>query len=623
MNNPYLSLLRTAWRYARQHRRRFVLVYALFALANVVYALNPLLYGWFIAEIQREGTGALRHAWLYAGAFLGLRALGWVLHGPARVLERELAFNVSRNYLDSLYHQALHLPVQWHQDHHSGSTINRLRKAYEALRDFFQNGFVYLNAFSKFVFSFAAMVYFSPLFGLVGVGLGVLTVWVIFRFDKPFIKSLDEVNEREHVVTSTLFDSLSNIVTVITLRLEKRLQISLMDKVAAIWPPFRRNVVVNEWKWFSADMLVGLIYAVMVVGYVWQHASPGAVFALGGLVTLLGYVNQFTSVFHDVAYQYTEIVQFNTHVQTARHITESFALQHRPVAPAPLPTDWRAIEISGLNFAHRATQPRFADDRRPKPSGLHDLRLRIRRGERIAFIGESGSGKSTLLALLRGLYAAEPGARVAVDGHSHPDLGAIADAVTLFPQEPEIFENTIAYNITLGLPFSDEEIRAACRTAQFDEVVANLPNGLASNIQEKGVNLSGGQKQRLALARGVLAARASDLVLMDEPTSSVDPKTELRIYETMFAEFEGKAVLSSLHRLHLLRLFDYVYVLENGRIVDEGTFDSLRLGSPVFQELWRHQEQPARSALVTSLTGMVGPVSPVLQLPPQSYPSGT
>ncbi|HEY0272138.1 MAG TPA: ABC transporter ATP-binding protein, partial [Chitinophaga sp.] len=103
-------------------------------------------------------------------------------------------------------------------------------------------------------------------------------------------------------------------------------------------------------------------------------------------------------------------------------------------------------------------------------------------------------------------------------------------------------------------------------------------------------NLSGGQKQRLALARGILAARESELVLLDEPTSSVDPKTEMQIYEDLFQAFAGKAVISSLHRLHLLRLFDYVYVLRQGRIVEEGSFAHLRAHGPVFRELWKHQE---------------------------------
>jgi ABC-type multidrug transport system fused ATPase/permease subunit len=92
------------------------------------------------------------------------------------------------------------------------------------------------------------------------------------------------------------------------------------------------------------------------------------------------------------------------------------------------------------------------------------------------------------------------------------------------------------------------------------------------------------------LARGILAAQESDVVLLDEPTSSVDPKTEAFIYQRLFEAFSGKAMVSALHRLHLLHSFDYIYVLEQGRIVAEGTFPELRRESPVFQELWRHQE---------------------------------
>ncbi|WP_028525159.1 ABC transporter ATP-binding protein [Runella limosa] len=586
MKNPYFSLLQTAWRYARKEKGRYVLVYGLFVLANVIFALNPLLYGWFVEAIQKEGTGVIKHVWMYAGGYLFLMLLEWAFHGPARVMERELAFNLSRNFLEELYHQSLHLPVRWHQDHHSGATINRIRKAYEALKDFFQNGFMFLHAFSKFVFSFLAILYFSPLYGSIGVLIGVFTVWIIFKFDKPFIKALDETNEKEHVVSSTLFDSLSNIITVITLRLEKRMENSLLAKVKDIFPPFRRTVVINEWKWFVASVLIGVIYVVVAVGYVYQNYVPNEVFLVGGLVTLLGYVNQFTSVFQDVAWQYTEIIRYNTDVQTARSIGEAYRQQHRAEASETLPSDWKTIQINHLSFSHHDTY-----DAQKSAHSLHQLNLRIQRGQRIAFIGESGSGKSTLLALLRGLYEPEKGTKLTIDGKPVEGVGLITDTVTLFPQEPEIFENTIAYNITLGLPFAEQDIWQVCDTAQFSEVARQLPNGLESNIQEKGVNLSGGQKQRLALARGILAARSSDIVLLDEPTSSVDPKTESLIYDQLFDEFRGKAVLSSLHRLHLLTKFDYVYVLENGRIVDQGTFESLRANSPVFQELWKHQEK--------------------------------
>lgn len=591
MPNPYVSLMKTAWHYARKEKKQYVLIYSLFIFASATFALFPLLYGWFINAIQKEGFQHLHYTWMYAGAYLLLKIIEWGFHGPARILERRLAFNLSRNFLQELYHQTLHLPVKWHQDHHSGATINRIRKAYEALKEFFQNGFLYMYALSKFSFSFVAMIIFSPLFGAIGVGLGILTVWVIFKFDKPFIKAIDETNEKEHIVSSTLFDSLSNIITVITLRLEKRMENSLLKKVTDVFPPFMRTVKLNEWKWFVADMLVGLIYVVTVVGYVHQHWEPGKIFMVGNLVALLGFVNQFTSVFHDVAWQYTQIVQFDTDVQTARFISQAYKEQHLPDEVPPLPPDWKRISIQGLNFSHKESYSSAETT-----SSLHDISMILEKGKRVALIGESGSGKSTLMALLRGLYAPEPGAIIQVDEKIDIAITGLASSVTLFPQEPEIFENTIEHNITLGLPFEESQIMDVCETAQFDEVVRQLPKGLQSNIQEKGVNLSGGQKQRLALARGILAAKSSDIILLDEPTSSVDPKTEIRIYEKLFEECKGKAVVSSLHRLYLLSHFDYVYVLQNGNIVDKGTFSQLKLSSRIFQELWRHQEEKEKIA---------------------------
>src|SRR6202790_4381351 len=296
MANPYISLMKTAWQYARQEKKQYVLVYSLFILSGCIFALYPLLYGWFINALQKAGAGLLHYAWIYVIAYMLLKLMEGGFTGPRRVMERRLAFNLSRNFLQELYHQTLHLPVKWHQDHHSGSTINRIRKAYEALKEFFQNGFMYLYALTKFFSSFIAMLIFSPLFGGIGVALGMLTVWVIFKFEKPFVKAVDETNEKEHVVSSTLFDSLSNINTVITLRLEKRRESGLLNKLKDIFNPFMRTVRINEWKWFIADTLVTLIYVITAVGYVYQHTGPGKVFMAGNLIALLGFVTQFTSV---------------------------------------------------------------------------------------------------------------------------------------------------------------------------------------------------------------------------------------------------------------------------------------------------------------------------------------
>src|SRR5258708_2997975 len=183
MSNSYISRLQTAWRYARNERRRYVLVYAMFIFSNLADASYPIILGWFINKIQDDTSNVLRYATEYAAIYFVLKFIEWCFHGPARIMERQLAFNLSRNFLQERYHQALHLQVKWHQDHHSGSTINRIRKAYEALKAFFDGGFMYLHALYKFIFSFIAMLIFSPLFGSIGILLGILTIWVIFKFD--------------------------------------------------------------------------------------------------------------------------------------------------------------------------------------------------------------------------------------------------------------------------------------------------------------------------------------------------------------------------------------------------------------------------------------------------------
>ncbi len=582
MANPYLSLLGTAWRYARNDKKKYVLVYTMFICANLVYSLNAILFGWFIGMLQRDTQHVWHYALRYVAGYIGIKFTQWCFHGPARIMERSLAFDLSRNFLQEKYHQVLHLPVKWHQDHHSGATINRVRKAYEALREFFDRGFMYVYAFTKFLFSVIAILYFSPFYGSLAVVMGVCTVLVIRTFDKPFVKAIDEVNEKEHIVSATLFDSLSNIMTVITLRLERSMETGLVSKVRTILHPFRKSAIVNEWKWFCAEMMIVCIYALITIGFIYQHWVPGKLFYVGSLVTLLAYVNTFTSVFQDIASQYTDIVQYNTYVQTAAGISVAYAEHHRADRPDGLPAGWKTLRLSRLDFSYNT-----AYDTTRNAQSLHDLDITIRRGKRIALIGESGSGKSTLLALLRGLYDPRPGVGIDVDGHPGT-LEQVNECVTLFPQEPEIFENTLEYNITLGLPFTQEEILRVCGDAYFTEVIEQLPQGLQSDIREKGVNLSGGQKQRLALARGILAARDSDLVLLDEPTSSVDPRTEALIYEALFNAFRDKAVVSSIHRLHLLAHFDYVYVLHQGRIAAQGTFEQLRDHNPAFREMLRH-----------------------------------
>ena len=128
------------------------------------------------------------------------------------------------------------------------------------------------------------------------------------------------------------------------------------------------------------------------------------------------------------------------------------------------------------------------------------------------------------------------------------------------------------------------------RSARFSAVLARLPQGLETSIAEKGVNLSGGEKQRLALARGIYFGKASDIVLMDEPTSSVDTFNERLIYEHIFSMFKDKCIVSAVHKLHLLEMFDMVYVFDDGRIVESGSFSDLIANQGVLSSMWKNYQ---------------------------------
>lgn len=184
------------------------------------------------------------------------------------------------------------------------------------------------------------------------------------------------------------------------------------------------------------------------------------------------------------------------------------------------------------------------------------------------------------------------------DGELQPEgLAAITHHTTLIPQEPEIFANSILFNVCMGIEGPEEAVHKALSMAQFSNVLERLPRGLETNIAEKGVSLSGGEKQRLALARGIFFAadRDSEIVLLDESTSSVDIVNERRIYETILKHFGARVIISAVHKFNLLDLFDEIIVMEQGRITESGSLMELLRKKGEFSRLWERYANSANS----------------------------
>ena len=547
--------------------------------------LEPVVIGSLLNTIQGIATVSdpVRSLGILFALMIGINIVFWALHGPARVLETTTAFHARNAYADHLFTTVTALPVQWHKDHHSGQTMNRMRKATHALNDFMSNSYQIIEMVMRLVGSTIAIFWLFPMAGLIAVGICFLALTVVFLFDRVLLPQYDQINEHEHFTASAVHDYVTNVFTVISLRLEELARTEVWKRMTRYFPLFKKNNIINETKWFLATVIIALMTVTVLAWYAASTLAAGGVLLAGTVYMLYDYLQKIGNSFYTFAWKYSATIQQYADLRAPQEILDAVPAER---SASCLPGGWKRIAIQHLRFSY--------EDAEERRHHIDDLSLLLERGKRIALVGESGSGKSTLMSLLRGLHTTDQ-VEVICDGLRLTDgLRPLAHHVTLIPQEPEIFSNTIEYNVSVDTEQSEKELLEDIDAACFTEVLSRLPHGLKTNIAEKGVNLSGGEKQRLALARGIFAAKQSDILLLDEPTSSVDSMNELQIHRNIFARFPDRCIVASIHRLHLLPLFDQVYVLRDGILIESGAPKDLMQGNGVLAAQWKAYEAAKR-----------------------------
>jgi len=577
--NPLLNVVLEEWKYLGNQKKVYIFYLFLFTIAGSIALTTPLVIGLIFNSIQETiGSRADFNKLIFLIFTLLIIEIGfWIFHGIARALEQRAGFFVKRNFINTKITRILELPTKWHKDHHSGDTIDKINRAGDALANFSEHTtsrivYATLNIFGSLIILFFIDVKIA-LFALI---FSLTTIFIIMKVDKRLTGYYTKLNKFSNKVSAAVFDYVSNIITVITLRLKKTVSQEVDKKLMASYETHKKTIVLNEFKWGFASIAITLM-TVLVLSYkAYIDYIATGVILIGTLYILYGYLEMVGRTFFSFAELYGRIVIYDSRIIGVNPIDDAFE-EIKGEVKGNLPSDWNKIELKNLEFSY---------DLKSKKKHLEDVNIKFKRGQKIALIGESGSGKSTILAVMRGLYAPEKGGVYYKKNKLKNGFAKLKHHITLIPQDPEIFNNTIGYNVTMDLKATKDEVIKAVQMAQFEKVLDRLEKGLKTNVMEKGVSLSGGEKQRLALARGILAARNSDIILMDEPTSSVDSINEIKIHEQIFDEFKDKTIISSIHRLHLLEKFDYIYMFENGKIVGEGSLKELKRNSK-FREIWR------------------------------------
>ncbi|HXC39506.1 MAG TPA: ABC transporter ATP-binding protein, partial [Burkholderiales bacterium] len=513
------SLYRNLWRFARGARLQYCAAMALLGFSVAVKLFIPWLAAEAINIVQSSGWDRLGQAGWYIAAVFALHILSWTMHGPARVLERNVGVRVRAQVADALYAKLTSLPLTWHEQHHSGDAQQRVQQASRALFDFTQSQFMYVQCLINIIGPIVALWLVAGWVGALAFAGYAAIAFVIVRFDRALMRHARAENQAERRYASRLLDFLGNISTVLALRQQAASRALLAQRMDDVFKPLKRSIVINEAKWCSVDLLSAGLVWMLVGAYAWMahaQAAPGAGVAgavmLGGLFMIYQYAQQAAGVIGTMASNFQSFARMRTDFASAAPIWEARATPegqaHGATAPeaqaagleAPQARDmhdWSDIDALGLTYTYTRGDG--------AKGGVHGASLKLKRGEHVALIGPSGSGKSTLLRLLAGLYQPSHG-YYQVDGQVRFGLRSLSAVATLVPQDAEVIEASVRDNLGFGVAQPEESIARAVKLSAFDEVLAGLPQGLDTLVAERGANLSGGQRQRLALARGFLAA---------------------------------------------------------------------------------------------------------------------
>ena len=576
-DNPIIYLTKKTWEYSKGNRGNVILYFSLFLIANIFDFMFPLLIGKILNIIQEFGiTGDNIYGLLgYASMFILLSVLFWMFHGPARVLENTNAFLVRANYRKYLLDGVMSLPAEWHADHHSGDTIDKIEKGTSALCDYSSESYQVIEIIVRFTSSYFALVYFNLHSAYLVIMMVFVVAFIIDKMDSILRIQWKQLSLAENEISAKVFDVISNITTVIILRVQKQLSKSIFKQIMKPLSLEIKTQKLNEFKWFIVSIFVSIMTFLILGTYIYSAFKSGSTVMLGTVYLLYGYVDRINELFYRMTWKYSNFVKLRVRVANAEEISKEFKKQFE-IKNVKL-EGWNKLIVSDLKFSYH----------KKKGVDLHlnNINMIINRGEKIALIGHSGSGKTTFMKIIRDLYHSKYGDIYLDDQKLEHGFKSISNNISLIPQDPEIFNTTIKENITLGVPLKTEEIEQYIKLAQFSEVVKRLPQKLNSYIYEKGVNLSGGEKQRLALSRGLMASRDKEIILLDESTSSVDTKNEYLIYQNIFKEFSDKTIFASIHRLHLLPMFDKIYLFKSGKIISSGSFEEM-LSSKEFKKIW-------------------------------------
>jgi ATP-binding cassette subfamily B protein len=544
------------------------------AASTVIETVRPYWLKMILEEAQDSQTTRI---FFYFFLFGFSTIIAQWISSLSYFLGDRVLFNLSREIRQTIFKKVLDLDFAYHVNKNTGALISAFKRGDSAVFNIFHD--LFQELFRVMIILLVTLYFLTitsiqlALFLIILFALNMVLIWWLIKIN---IKTRSNFNIAEDEVSGVISDSLLNYETVKLFASEKKEYTRLGQKL---------NVWLKAlWKFSNSfrmmDISIGTFSGAGILFMLWIVIKGlGQQFSLGDLVMISGFLISLYSQFFNLFFRIRDIVKSMVDLQKYFGILENDVLVKDPKKEKRPKKLTGKLEFVNVGFLYPTDQEMV----------LEGINFKIKSGQRGAFVGKSGAGKTTLVKLLLRFYNPTQGI-IKLDGVDIRKMkkSTLRFLISVVPQEPIMFNNTIKFNLAYGKETAtDEEIRQAAQKANILEFIEGLPHKWETQVGERGIKLSGGQKQRLAIARALITN--PKVLVFDEATSNLDSESEEKIQSSLEQASKERTVLIIAHRFATIRNADKIFVLDAGTIVEEGNHQKLIAKNGLYKMLWTLQ----------------------------------
>ena len=573
----FLEQIKDSWKHGKGYRGILLFLGISAVFAGLINILPAFLYGLIVEDLTLKKFDMIYY---YLGGIF-LAYLVYILIDRANDYIGHIKLIENVNKVRSRYYNKLFsLDFSFFENNDPGLLVNQISEGTKQIIHFNK---VFYRRFaihcSMVFFALIALVKIHPMSAVIGIATSIIYFsWHrLTDYKKIYLEYKTSLIKDRTI--GKIVDYLNRIQLAKMLNLRKPL-IRQYDKLNA-----ERMIPEKETRWYITktifvQKLIRRISYVTVLVLLSISVIKGEL-AIGLFVAVYAIYEKFISSVEDVRNEYSNnLLNARPGMFKLRRIDEL-----KPLIPEPKISkkigEWDSVKIEGVSFKYESN----------KNSILNDVSLEIKKGNKVAIVGLSGSGKSTLSKLISRMYLPSKG-DVKVGNISTKDLKLeeLYKKLRVVPQENELLNTTVYENLKFANPSAtNKELLESLKKAQAYDFVKSLPKGIRTVVGTNGVKVSGGEKQRLCIARALLSK--PEIILLDEATSHLDVLTERKIQENLHRLSKNQTVIAITHRLSSINAFDKIYVMEDGKIVGQGTHQELLGSCPEYKRLWRESRR--------------------------------